>query len=56
MEVGKNNSDFSLLGRKNGAAHGAVITYYAAKRKTQASWKRAEGGSQELGVRSCSIA
>ena len=33
MGVGKNNSDFSLLGRKNGAAHGAVISHSFKKHK-----------------------
>ena len=31
MGGGLNNSDFSLLGRKIGAAHGAVISYNIRK-------------------------
>ena len=39
MGVGKNNSNFSLLGRKNGAAHGAVISHSLKKHKQHMGMK-----------------
>jgi len=47
MGGGYNNSDFSLLGRKIGAAHGAVISYSFCKIKS-ASGRYRESGRKTI--------